>query len=221
MHPRVAVLSLVPIAALGAGQARAGTLYAEGHGSRTLSISSLPSGASVEVLSAPGHPSSFGSVGFTPLEWQHSWMVRSTNPPYTLQKEYWANESSVIATMNSPENTYTFRLLLAGYQPKTVTIRESDIRECTTLSPTSAGVIKAAFPLNRVGLIAYNDHCSWSTTVQLVRTPPPPSAPAPIVQQQQQQQVIIAPTAPVAGCTKDTDCKGDRICEGGVCRGPN
>ena len=29
-----------------------------------------------------------------------------------------------------------------------------------------------------------------------------------------------APATPDAGCTKDTDCKGDRICEGGVCVAP-
>jgi hypothetical protein len=28
------------------------------------------------------------------------------------------------------------------------------------------------------------------------------------------------PPAPRGGCMKDTDCKGDRICEAGVCRAP-
>lgn len=30
-----------------------------------------------------------------------------------------------------------------------------------------------------------------------------------------------APNTPVPGCAKDTDCKGDRICEEGVCQSPS
>jgi hypothetical protein len=38
--------------------------------------------------------------------------------------------------------------------------------------------------------------------------PPPPGGGSP------------SSPGPSAGCTKDTDCKGDRVCESGVCRAP-
>ncbi len=47
--------------------------------------------------------------------------------------------------------------------------------------------------------------CALAAPTPLPSAPSAPSAPA-------------APAA--AGCTKDTDCKGDRICDEGACRDP-
>jgi len=39
--------------------------------------------------------------------------------------------------------------------------------------------------------------------------------------QLQQQQAGNPPPAPLTGCAKDTDCKGDRVCSGGKCVTPH
>jgi len=35
-----------------------------------------------------------------------------------------------------------------------------------------------------------------------------------------QRMEIVAPNTTAAGCTKDIECKGDRVCEGGLCVSP-
>jgi hypothetical protein len=49
---------------------------------------------------------------------------------------------------------------------------------------------------------------AWATAY---RCPPPAASP---------EAAPATPPGPTAGCGKDTDCKGDRICEAGVCVDP-
>lgn len=35
-----------------------------------------------------------------------------------------------------------------------------------------------------------------------------------------QRMELTSPNAPLVGCTKDIDCKGDRVCDGGQCVSP-
>lgn len=49
-----------------------------------------------------------------------------------------------------------------------------------------------------------------------VAPPPPPPPPLPA----QVSQPDVAPTPRGAGCVKDMDCKGDRLCERGECVAP-
>ena len=47
-----------------------------------------------------------------------------------------------------------------------------------------------------------------------------PALASPAVEAYAQQQAPASET-PTAGCTMDTDCKGDRICERGACVTPH
>ena len=59
-------------------------------------------------------------------------------------------------------------------------------------------------------------HFVWTATLALLLTACTPSEPPPTPQA---STVGATPAAPAA-CGKDTDCKGDRICDAGVCQAP-
>ena len=51
-----------------------------------------------------------------------------------------------------------------------------------------------------------------------VKASPPPAAPAPVATSPETS--ATPPNPCLAGCGKDTDCKGDRICVNGACQDP-